>query len=135
MKHSDQNGDTMSFHPKVIALAQFLNVNPSAIQAPDEDRDACTAFTADGEVGEYLVLTDAEADRMCDEPLEQYIDDCIMPELPEAYRGYFDCKAWKRDAKLSDGRGHTIASYDSEEHEEQVLTPEGKVWFYIYKVN
>ena len=125
----------MSYSPKVIALAQFLNVQPGSVNEPDDGQDACTAFTADGEPGEYLVLTDAEADRMCDEQLEQYIDDCIMTELPEAYRGYFDADAWKRDAKLSDGRGHTIASYDSEEHEEQVLTPEGKVWFYIYRVN
>jgi hypothetical protein len=125
----------MAYSPKVIALAQFLNVSLKKVNAPDESSDACEAFTADGEPGEYLVLTDDEADRACDEQLDQYIDDCILPEIPEAYRTYFDREAWKRDAKLSDGRGHTLSSYDGEEHEERVLTNDGPVYFYIYRVN
>jgi hypothetical protein len=83
----------------------------------------------------YLVLTDYEADDALDEALEQYIDKCILYNLPEQYRNYFDRDAWKSDALKSDahqdGRGHSLASYDGEEHEETV---NGKT-FYIYHLN
>ena len=88
-------------------------------------------YEAISEQGEYLVLTDCEADAACDEALESYIDDCILPECPAAIAPYFDRDAWKRDALLSDGRGHTLASYDGDEAEVQL---DGE-WFYIYRVN
>lgn len=66
--------------------------------------------------GEYLVLTDEEADELWDEYLEQYIDDCILPEVPESSQQYFNREAWKRDARV-DGRGHTISPYDGNETE------------------
>jgi predicted GTPase len=58
---------------------------------------------------EYLVLTDDEADAKWDEELENYIDECILSELPEKYQPYFDRESWKRDAKF-DGRGHSLSS-------------------------
>ena len=67
-------------------------------------------------IGEFMILTETEADDLWDEQLENYIDENILPELPEAYRNYFDCEAWKRDAKF-DGRGHTLSSYDGNEYE------------------
>src|SRR6187402_3597133 len=56
---------------------------------------------------EYLVVTDSEADDLWDEDLQNYIDDCILPELPEPYRIYFDNEAFKSDARM-DGRGHSL---------------------------
>lgn len=79
---------------------------------------------------EYLVLTDDEADVLWDESLESYIDDCILPEIPKAYRSYFDNEKWKRDAKY-DGRGHSLSSYDGNENEERV---EG-TYYFIYRTN
>ena len=78
----------------------------------------------------HLVLTDSEADDMCEEYLDQYIDDCIIPELPEHAKDYFDRDSWKEDAKM-DGRGHCLASYDGEESKETI---NGET-FYIYRVN
>lgn len=74
---------------------------------------------------EYLVLTDDEADCEMDESLDNYIEEVIMPEIPEAYQNYFDEDAWKQDASY-DGRGHIIATYDGCEYEQD--------GYYIYRV-
>lgn len=79
---------------------------------------------------DYLVLDDSEADEAWDNYLDQYIDDCILPELPEQYCNYFDSESWKSDARY-DGRGHCLASYDGHENEETV---QGET-FYIYRIN
>jgi len=120
---------------KAFALAQHLQIEP----AEDETLDDYLAqivstdhtpelFEADG--GEYLVLTDDEAEEKWNEALDNYIDECIFPELPESFRFYFDYEKWKSDAKM-DGRGHSLSSYDGEEHEERI----NGIDFYIYRVN
>lgn len=85
--------------------------------------DDCMFMTAGGD---YLVLTEDEANERWDDYLDQYLDDCILPEVPEAFRNYFDYDAWKRDARY-DGRGHCLAGYDGDEHEVRN--------YYIYRTN
>lgn len=75
---------------------------------------------------EYLVCTDSEADELWDEDLENYIEECILPELDERYRRYFDNEAFKSDARM-DGRGHSLNRYDGNEYEVD--------GFYIYQTN
>ncbi len=82
--------------------------------------------------GEYLVLTDEEADEMWDEQLDSYLDECVLPELPETARRYFDRDAWKRDAR-HDGRGHSLSSYDG--NEDEVYDEEDDTTYYIYRTN
>lgn len=64
--------------------------------------------------GEYLVLTEDEAETAHEEALEQWLDEIVTPELDENVAKYFDREAWKRDARL-DGRGHALSQYDGEE--------------------
>ena len=73
-----------------------------------------------------LVLTDDEADRLEDEYLDSYIEDCL--EIPENMTYYFDEDAWKRDARM-DGRGHILSSWDGNEHEVEFLG----TTYYIFK--
>ena len=80
--------------------------------------------------GDYLICTDDEAQDRFVQCLQDYIDDCIMPTIPESLRYYFDDEKWMRDAEI-DGRGHTLASYDGEENE--VIVDEET--FYIYRIN
>lgn len=90
-------------------------------------------ITANGD--EYLVLSDAEADDRWDNELEDYIDQCILPELHSQWHNYFDRERWKRDARF-DGRGHSLAHYDGEEHEETVEVNETACQdFYLYQIN
>lgn len=104
---------------KIQALANFLEVSINEIVNIYDNTFECNNE-------EYLVLTDSEADEAEDDYLEQYIDDCVLFELPEQYRNYFDRESFKYDCRF-DGRGHSLASYDGNENEE------GE--FYIYRVN
>jgi len=80
--------------------------------------------------GDYLVLTDSEADERFEEALDSYIEDCIMSEIPKYLQNYFDEDSWKQDARY-DGRGNSLATYDGDENEEVI---EGES-FYIYRTN
>lgn len=116
------------------ALAMALRTLAGA--GPDEDveelHDGPYGYGATYEVDgqEWAVLTAAEADDAWDEALDSYLDDCLLPELPEVARYYFNRETWKRDARL-DGRAHAISHYDGEEHEIEV---DGQT-FYAYRVN
>ena len=80
---------------------------------------------------EYEVLTDFEADGRMEEELDNYLEECIYPEIQnETLRNYFDEEAWKSDARL-DGRGHIISRYDGCENEEKV----NDTWYYIFRQN
>jgi len=82
--------------------------------------------------GEYQVLTDDEADTVWEEELQNYLDECVLPELPEQARMYFDEERWKRDAKM-DGRGHSLNRYDGSELYQD--DPETGETYYIYRQN
>lgn len=88
-------------------------------------------YTSDGT---YLVVTDEEADDRWEESLDSYIDDCL--EIPENVQPYFNREAWKRDAR-SDGRAHSLASYDGREDEVEVQVEfsDDSETFYIYRTN
>lgn len=78
---------------------------------------------------EYYVLTDDEADAKWDDYLEDYIDDIIIPELPESAQQYFDRDSWKSDCRAESDRGSALSSYDGNEHEQTI----NGVDYYIYK--
>jgi|SRR6476620_1920730 len=79
---------------------------------------------------EYLVCTDDEADDKWEEDLDNYLEECIYPELEGNLKYYFDDEKWKGDAKR-DGRGHSLNRYDGDEDSEQV---DGET-YYIYRQN
>jgi len=77
----------------------------------------------------YLVLTDEEADEAWEESLEQYLDDCVLPELPEQMQQYFDKEQWIKDAKY-DGRS-VLSTYDGNEQYCTINNTE----YYVYRIN
>lgn len=113
---------------KLLALLEELECEPSEVC---ESRDGAIyglGFRYGNQ--EWAVLTDDEADDAWDEALESYLDDCIMPVLPEMAQRYFDSDSWKREAKM-DGRGPALSVYDGKEREQQV----GGQCFFIYHTN
>lgn len=84
------------------------------------------------EVGskEWLVVTDDEADELWDQDLENYLDECVLHEMPEMAQRYFDREAWKRDARI-DGRAHSLNRYDGNEEWEEI----NGTTYYIYRQN
>lgn len=130
----DENGEPTGhtlrhsecLEPKAFALAEALGDH--WLQCANT---SCDEWESEDSPGTYLVLTEDEREQYADERLESYIDECILTELPEQYRHYFDSAGWKRDALMSDGYGHTISSYDGEEREAKI---DGS-WYYIYRTN
>lgn len=126
---------------KIAALAIHLDVDPAAIE---EIQHRDNTFEVESEPGEYLVLTESEREQAADDMLESHIDDCIIDQAKTEAHGncgleslvdtlaqYFDRAAWKRDALISDGYGHTLSPYDGEEHEEKI----DGAWYFIYRVD
>ena len=84
---------------------------------------------SDAGARDFTVYTDYEADQAHKEYIENYIDECLLPEMPEATRGYFDYDKFEQDCKISDGRGHSLSSWDGFEYEYKV----NDEWLYIYE--
>lgn len=113
---------------KMEAVAELLGLD-------DEEKENLKESAYDENIIEYYneeyeVLTDDEADDRWEQELDNYIDECIRPELPDFVSNYFDEDAWKRDARF-DGRGHAISSYDGNEEEVEI----NGTYYYIYRQN
>lgn len=107
---------------KVKALSEWLQCDPDDITEDDP------LFMAHGR--EYLVVDNDEADKLWNEDLESYIDDCL--EIPESIEPYFDRDRWKEDAR-TDGRGHCLGRYDGVEHYVTVEYGDHKFVYFIYR--
>ena len=115
----------MDTETRIKALAKYLECD-----IDDLNESSYNEQIIECEEQEYLVATDNEADDVWDDRLESYIDECILPDLPENVRFYFDNEKWKEDAKI-DGRGHSISSYDGGEDEVEI----GSETLYIFRLN
>jgi hypothetical protein len=80
--------------------------------------------------GEYLVVTESRANDIWEERLDDYLEQCVYPELSGNLAQYFDDEEWKRDARR-DGRGHAISGYDGNEYN---ATIDGES-FCIFRIN
>lgn len=82
-----------------------------------------------------LVLTEEEADERWEDELDNYIDECILSNVPVCYRGYFDKQAWKRDTRMYEGRGQVISCYDGDENQYYIEFDDGtQCWINIYRM-
>lgn len=141
---------------KALALMQFNNeyffvlddiaytgTKDAALESYEADKDTANASFEewcienvvrveeyDEYTNNYLVLTNEEADQKWEEYLDDYLEQCIYPELPHSARGYFDDEKWKNDMR-TDGRGHSLSSYDGNEEKETIEDET----FYIYRIN
>lgn len=106
---------------KIKALAKHLECKQKEITVSQYDDQI---FEYGNE--EYLVVTDDEADELWEQDLDNYLEECIYPELTGNLSNYFDDEKWKQDARY-DGRGHSLARYDGNEYEVD--------GFYIYQTN
>lgn len=122
-----------------VALARCLGLEPSIRYMRTESGSLEFVSAWDGVEsrehwfdygkGEYRVLTDPEANEAVSDELDNWIDEVL--EIPDAVRPYFDAEKWKKDALLSDGRGHFLGGYDGEERE---VSYRGQTWF-VYRTN
>ncbi len=85
----------------------------------------------------YIVATDSEADDLWDEDLDNFINECVLSELPERYRDFFDRERFKEYCR-SDGRAHTLARYDGHENYVDLIewgpnSTKHSVTYFIYR--
>lgn len=126
MKNTILDFSNFQDEARAKALAQHLDLSKQDEIDDIEECSACETYTyADDD---YLVITDSEADEKWDEYMDNYIDECVLGEIPESCRSYFDTERFKNDCSY-DGRGHILSSYDGEEHCEDV---DGET-YYIYR--
>lgn len=78
--------------------------------------------------GEYLVLTDDEADKWERDGLEQLFEE-MTHEVPEYLKRFMDVDAYVEE--YSGARGENISGYDGEENEQE----HDGVTYYIYRNN
>jgi len=101
------------------ALGEFLDCPADDVVCENDN-----TYSAEG--GEYLIVTDEVAENLWEIELDNYIDECIIPELPDNMQNYFDIEAWKRDAR-QDGRAHSLNRYDGSENFQGA--------YYIYRIS
>lgn len=97
---------------KAIALALLFELSVNEID--DIVHDGDNRWTVQGD--DYLFGTDEEMDDEWDEHLDNYINECVLPEIPKYLQFYFDEERFKNDCK-QDGRGHSLNYYDGGEEE------------------
>lgn len=88
---------------------------------------AWEVVTIDGD--DWYIVDESDRETMWDDVLQSYLDDCLLPTLPEHARYYFDDEKWKQDARF-DGAGHAISSHDGNEHEIQLTDG---TWMFAYR--
>lgn len=114
--------------PEVVcALIKEFELNQDQVDEIEESGDH-EYLNVDG--CDYLAGTDDEMDILWDEDLDNYLEECIYPELPNNMRFYFDDETWKEDARF-DGRAHSLARYDGNEHK---INFNGED-YYFYRTN
>ena len=118
------------YDKETVILACFLSGEEKEKILPEELKSYGYQTVEYGNQ-EYYVLNNDEAEEKAKECSFLYIDDCILPELPENLRQYFDYDKFAEDAITIDGRGHIIASYDGYEHEIMF----NSTWYFIYRIN
>lgn len=128
-KYYDDPFEDFDSPEKARALASFLDLEFDSWDDIQEESSNEFKF---GQNKWYLVLDDMEADDAFDNSIDNYIEECVLPEIPKQYQAYFDDDSFKSDCKL-DGRGQSLSPYDGEENEGQ--DPESKEYFFIYRTN
>lgn len=107
-----QNKDIFSQDRDVelcAALVRMFNLSENDIEDVEIKNTRATVQGID-----YIAGTDDECDTEWEADLDNYLDDCVLPDLPENMKGYFDRERWMNDAKM-DGRGHSLNRYDGSE--------------------
>ena len=127
---SDLNPEEIyDWDEKKWAVFAHYNFDTSLIEDINElDIDTDTVHI-NGE--DIYVLTDSEADDLADEMLDSYIDECILDQIPEQYRDYFDSEKFKSDVIRFDGRAQQLSAYDGSEYFYNVNDTD----YYIYRWN
>lgn len=65
----------------------------------------------DGEPQEYRVIKEVSIERIFEEYIRDLADDCLIPDLPDNMKQYFDYDKFTSDCEM-DWYGHHLNGYD-----------------------
>lgn len=139
---------------KIKALAAYLGINAEDVAEQSHDE---TMFDADG--GEYMVLTDEEADEKAADSIRESVwafnpdflashsslDAAVIAIIQGAkyedanaplLKTIDDVQHFIDDAISADGRGHFLNTYDGHENEQGIMFQNGtRGTLFIYRMN
>lgn len=79
---------------------------------------------------EYLVVSSSDLDDVYRDYMVELIDDCVIPNLPENLKNYFDYDSYIDDSLSGDGYGQ-LAPYDGNDNEVQY----NGTYYHIFRLN
>ncbi len=114
-------------HPnEASALAKYLNVDVSLVEEL-----GFTDFTYSYGGREYLCCEYKVAVAKAEDCIRNYVDDCVLSELPEIYRDFFDVERFVMTCLDTDGVAHNLSTYDGEEN----VSHYREIEYLIYRTN
>lgn len=116
--------EDFDYPDEVLALAQHLELKINDVDGIIHNENC--RYNVLGT--DYICGLDNDVDEIFEESIKNYIDDCVLPEIPKQYHRYFNEEDFIEDC-YKDGRGHALNRYDDNEYEETV---NGKT-YYIYQ--
>lgn len=111
---------------KQKALFEYFGEDEGLLEEIAEFDDSTDYFNINGET--LLILTDDEADEMTRKYLESYIEDSVLPQIPEELQSYFDTDKYINDV-LYYGASSILVDYNINKNEYCI---DGE-YIYIYK--
>jgi hypothetical protein len=101
----------------------------SDIEISDIEEISEDEFIVDGET--WKIMTESEYQTYSDEIIDNFIDECVLPEIPEQYRTYFDVEKFIQDIDYGGDRDGLVAAYDGVVYQQKI----NGVWFYFWRMD
>lgn len=112
--------DNFTWQQIVIAISEDFSLDDLSYTYNDSEVSCGPRFT-------WLVLTESESNQAILDHLNNYLDEFVLPEIPQKYHTYFDREAWIRDNEAD--ACSELATHDGNEKTFTLGTEE----VYIYR--
>jgi hypothetical protein len=86
-------------------------------------------FCVGGET--WRIMSESEYQTYSDEIIDNFIDECVLPEIPDYLQSYFDTDAYIRDIDYAGDRDGLVAAYDGVVYQQKI----NGVWFYFWRMD
>lgn len=126
VEHSYNEGLLDDYDDKEIAVGIHIETDINGLKEISNNYHN----TFDTPEGEYYCADEGEMESDLDDYLDNYIDECVLSEVPENFRDYFDTEKFKSDCEM-DGWSHYLGIYDGCGYEVKV----NNETYYICRTN
>lgn len=96
------------------------------IELSDIEEISDSEFCVDGET--WRIMSEPDYQVYSNELINDYIDECVLPEIPDYLQSYFDTEKFIRDIDYAGDRDGLVAIYDGAVHEAKINDEYYKLW-------